>query len=114
MIILLNDNYKLKSNAQWFQHFCWFQIDRMICKNCGWSSLKLLLGMCVFQMFSNHLCLFWWILLFTKVNKKKRVEVTIFKVQDVGKIIMIDKLEGGDCMVIIAIGELIVVVANCC
>jgi hypothetical protein len=49
-----------------------------------------------------------------KVNKKKRVEVTIFRVQNVGKIIMIDELEGGDCMVIIAIGELIVVVANCC
>jgi hypothetical protein len=30
------------------------------------------------------------------------------------KIIMIDELEGGDCMVIIAIGELIVTVANCC
>jgi hypothetical protein len=28
MIIFLNDNFKLKSNAQWFQHFCWFQIDR--------------------------------------------------------------------------------------
>ncbi len=42
------------------------------------------------------------------------MEVTIFRVQNVGKIIMIDELEGGDCMVIIAIGELIVVVANCC
>ncbi len=31
------------------------------------------------------------------------MEVTIFRVQDVGKIIMIDELEGGDCMVIIAI-----------
>jgi len=30
MIILLNENFKLKSNARWFQHFCWFQIDRMI------------------------------------------------------------------------------------
>lgn len=31
------------------------------------------------------------------------MEVTIFRVQDVGKIIMIDELEGGDYMVIIAI-----------
>ncbi len=50
----------------------------------------------------------------TKVNKKKRVEITIFRVQDVGKIVIIDELEGGDCMDIISIGELIVVVANCC
>jgi hypothetical protein len=33
------------------------------------------------------------------------VDVTIFRVQDVGKIIIIDELEGGDCMVIIAIGD---------
>ncbi len=110
MIILLNDNLKLKFNAQWFQHFCWFQIDRMICNNCNWSGLELLLGMCGFQMFSNHLCLFWWVLLFTNVNKNKKVEVTIFRVQDVGKIIMIDELEGGDCMFIIAIGD----VSYCC
>ncbi len=31
------------------------------------------------------------------------MEITIFKVQDVGKIIIIDELEGGDCMVIIAL-----------
>lgn len=42
------------------------------------------------------------------------MEITIFRVQDVGKIMMIEELEGGDCMVIIAIDELIVIVANCC